>query len=83
MRFLASFVQALAGGLAAVILMFLAFKLANFRFDLWMMICVTACCALAIAIKEQWQLSRGRGSALIGAMAALGVILGTLLTTHA
>ncbi|MGN6235719.1 hypothetical protein [Dyella sp.] len=49
----------------------------------WVAVCIAAGSALGFGIKTYWQLSRGMGFAVVGALVGVGSMVGHWLTMHA
>jgi hypothetical protein len=83
MRFIANASTTLAGALVAVLLAMLVSHLLGRGLHLWVAACLAVGCALGTGIKAQWHLSRGSGAVLVGVLAGVGYVVGTLLSVHA
>ena len=83
MQFLTNSGTALVGALVAVLLAMLISHLLGQQFHLWVAASIAIGCVLGVGLKGQWQLSRSSGAMLVGALAGIGYVVGTLLSTHA
>jgi hypothetical protein len=75
--FVAAFIGVLAVALIA------HFTVPGSRFQPWVAASMASGCVLAVGVKARWQLSRGTGAALAGALSGLGYIVGVWLSVHA
>ena len=84
MRFLLATAQGLAGSFIAVLLdMLFSERLGTGRFQPWQAVSMGASIALGIGVKEQWKLSPGIGSVVVGLFGGAGALVGTWLSAHA
>jgi len=84
MRFLFAASKAFSGALVAVLLAMLIFQwLGLGPPQPWVAIGIAVGIALAFGAKEQWQLSQGASSLLVGLFVGMGSMVGHLLSAHA